>query len=87
MAAQNPLPCALTPGRPPPVPAASLPVLQDSGRLRRLLQPRYEALHVVKHVVQDVLGSKESRTLSTPDEALKARAPGHPSRPGHASDV
>lgn len=49
----------LTPGLPAPGPAAALPVLQHSGRLRRLLQPRYEALNVVEHMVQDVLGAEQ----------------------------
>ena len=41
-----------------PGPAAALSVLQHTGRLGRLLQPGYEALHVVEHVVQDVLGAR-----------------------------
>lgn len=49
---------ALTPSRSAPGPAAAFPVLQHPGRLRRLLQPRYEALYVVEHVVQDVLGDR-----------------------------
>lgn len=48
----------LTPSRPAPGPATALPVLKHSGRLRRLLQLGYKALHVVKQVVQDVLGDR-----------------------------
>lgn len=48
----------LTPGLLVPGPAAALSVLQHTGRLGRLLQPGYEALHVVEHVVQDVLGAR-----------------------------
>lgn len=49
---------SLTPGLSAPGSAAALSVLQHSGRLRRLLKLRYEALHVVEHVVQDVLGDR-----------------------------
>lgn len=51
----------LTPGLPAPGPAAALPVLQHSGRLRRLLQLGHEALHVVEHVVQYVLEERGRR--------------------------
>lgn len=48
----------LTPSLPAPSPATALPVLKHSGCLRRLLQLRHKALHVVEQVVQDVLGDR-----------------------------
>lgn len=78
----------LTPGLPVPGPAAALPVLQNSGRLRRLLQLRYETLHVIEYVVEDVLWDRaghpetpESRTLITPVEAPRSRALRHIPQP------
>lgn len=41
-------------------------MLQHPGRLRRLLQPRYEALYVVEHVVQDVLGARGGGSSGLP---------------------
>lgn len=52
----------LTPSRPARGPAAALPVLQHASCLRRLLQPRHETLHVVEHMVQDVLGDRAGDT-------------------------
>lgn len=76
----------LTPSLPAPGPAAPLPVLQHTGRLRRLLQPRHEILHIVEHVVQDVLRECRGRTgsrdvgswpLITPQAEGPGVLPGH----------